>query len=240
MNVEIQEPLVTTSGDPEAIGHMRVAIAEGKHWFVAVLEAIAIWRLAEEDWNGRHYCYLIGGEAFDWLLLAERLCDELKEIVPAEEKEQLLFYGVFPTEMGPWEFQQLIGRTKYRAHLNYWYGVLVEEALLLSAEERISKSRHALGYTPSGVAAESGYQWVYGAALPDLLTEFQNERKLAVTEQISFTESREFLYWCFKYRLEHQDPAKVASDTRLGLERLGRMRSLRGQRPAMLSELSPY
>ena len=239
MNVEMQEPLVRASGDPEAIGHMRDAIEGGKHWFESVLEAIALWRLAEEEWNGRYYRFLVGGEAFDWLLLAERLCDELGDLVPQDEKEQLLFYGVFPIEIGPWEFQRLIGRAKYRAYLNYWYGVMVEEALLLATEERISKAHHALGYARHTTTAESYYA-VYGSGLTELLTAFQQKHGLPISEQVSFTESREFLYWCFKYRLEHQDPAKVASDTRLGLERLRRMGSLRGRRPAMLGELSPY
>ena len=39
-----------------------------------------------EEYQGRTYQYLIQGEAFDWLVLAERLCCELDGVIPAEEK----------------------------------------------------------------------------------------------------------------------------------------------------------
>ena len=65
-----QEP---SSGCEEALAHLRQSIANGTHWFLALLEAIALWSLPEETVDERRYCYLIGGEAFDWLLLAERL-----------------------------------------------------------------------------------------------------------------------------------------------------------------------
>ena len=54
----------------EAIKHLEQAIAGGKHWYLALLEAIGLWNTAEETYSGRTYHYLIGGEAFDWLLLA--------------------------------------------------------------------------------------------------------------------------------------------------------------------------
>ena len=60
--------------DAEAIRYLKQAIADGKHWYIALLEAMGLWGSAEEVCNGRVYRYLIAGEAFDWLLLAERLC----------------------------------------------------------------------------------------------------------------------------------------------------------------------
>lgn len=226
-------------GDEEALQHLQRAVARGTHWFIALLEAIALWRSPEEEYRGRHYCYLLGGEAFDWLLLTERLCEELGDLVPQEEKEALLFFGQFPVELEPWEFQRLIGRAKYRSHLNYWYGVLVEEALLLAVEERFAKERHAIGFAPGPQDIELVYQWVYGVGLGGLLEQFQSERGLPVVGELSLSQLREFTYWCFKYRLRHRDPAKVASDTRLGLERLQRMRSRRGLRSGMADGLSP-
>lgn len=219
------------TGDEEALQHLWRALAQGTHWFIALLEAIALWRSPEEEYRGRHYRYLLGGEAFDWLLLAERLCEELGDVVPQGEKEALLFFGRFPLELGPWEFQRLMGRAKYRAYLNYWYGVLVEEALLLAVEERIAKDRRANGFPRSRSDGEAVYQWVYGASQSALLGKFQSERGLPPVRELAFSEWREFTYWCFKYRLRHCDPAKVASDTRLGLERLQRMALRRGLRP---------
>ena len=57
----------------KAVDELKAAIAGGKHWYIALLEAIGLWTTAEETHNGRLYRYLIAGEAFDWLLLAERL-----------------------------------------------------------------------------------------------------------------------------------------------------------------------
>jgi hypothetical protein len=67
----------------ETILRMRQAILNGRHWFDALLEAIGRWRVPEERIGDREYRYLIGGDAFDWLLLAERLTGEAFDIIPA-------------------------------------------------------------------------------------------------------------------------------------------------------------
>jgi hypothetical protein len=219
-------------GDAEALRHLHQATAQGTHWFVAVLEAIALWASPEEWYDGRYFRYLVGGEAFDWLLLAERLCEELdEELAPPEQREGLLFFGRFPVDLGPWEFEKIIGRAKYRAHLNYWYGVLVEEALLLEAEERFAKEGATLGTARGNRQQDAGFLWVYGEPQEELLRVFYEERGMNFTGRVSLTDMREFTYWCFKYRLKHRDPAKVASDTRLGLQRMQRMRAGRAARP---------
>lgn len=217
--------------DEEALRYLHEAVARGAHWFTAMLETIGLWRSPQEWYGGRQFRYLAGGEAFDWLLLAERLCEELGNLVPLQEQEDLLFSGRFPIELGPWEFQRLIGRAKYRAHLNYWYGVLVEEALLLEAEERFAKERASIGLGRGNHHQDAGFLWVYGETQPALLEAFYEERGENYTGRMSLSDLRDFTYWCFKYRLKHRDPAKVASDTRLGLQRLQRMRMGRGARP---------
>ena len=81
-----------SEGDIKAIEHLKESIAIGKHWYVSLLEAIKLWKSIEENYKGRNYKYLIDGEAFDWLLLAERLCQEIGDMVPEQEKIDLLFY----------------------------------------------------------------------------------------------------------------------------------------------------
>ena len=84
--------------DTQAIQHLKGAIAEGKHWYVALLEAIKLWASTEEDYDGRRYKYLIDGEAFDWLTLAERLCEEVDGLIP--EKERINLYDrIFRQEL---------------------------------------------------------------------------------------------------------------------------------------------
>jgi len=61
------------AGDARAIRHLRDQVRAGTNWYTALLEAIRIWRSQEEQYDGERYLYLVGGQAFDWLRLAERL-----------------------------------------------------------------------------------------------------------------------------------------------------------------------
>lgn len=227
-------PAAPASGpDAPALERLHQSLAEGNHWLVAVLEAVGLWRSARETFREREYTYLIAGEAFDWLELADRLTEELGDAVPAEERELLLFHGQLPLDVSPWEFQRLLGRAKYRAHLNFWYGVLVEEALLVAVEERMAKESVSLGL--GGRRREvAAFEWIYGRTEHELLTQYLQEQGLPPTDAMSLAELRAFTYWRFKYRLNHRDPAKVASDTRLGLAKLQQMYAQYGRRPPIL------
>jgi hypothetical protein len=210
--------------DPEdAISFMREMIATGEHWYVALLKTMARWDQAEEIIDDRHYRYLVGGEAFDWLLLAERLVDELDGIVTAPELEALLFHGHPPLEVSDEEFQSLIGTPKYQAYLNYLYGVVVEEALQLAVEEELAKEHHSHVWAAGGLDGANIYQRIYGRAQAELLAEFQTERGLALTSSLDYSDLREFTYWLFKYRVRNGEGARVASDTRKGLAALSRL-----------------
>src|SRR5918992_5342431 len=83
----------------EALGYLRGLVAAGEHWYIGVLKTMARWSQSEEVIEGRHYRYLVGGEAFDWLLLAERLIDELPDLVPPRQRDELLFANCWPCEM---------------------------------------------------------------------------------------------------------------------------------------------
>lgn len=202
----------STSGDAEAIEHLKRNIASGKHWFLALLEAIALWTSPEEHYNGRRYCYLIGGEAFDWLLLAERLLQEVDSQVPEEEKVALLF-GQPPLPLSRKEFRELIGEAKYKAYLNYFYGIIVEQALHLVVEQEIWKENN---YNPK-YYLQDVFPRIYDFSEEELLYRFRQERGYPQTENMSLTEYQEFIYWLFKYRVMNLDKARVASDTKKAL-----------------------
>ena len=85
-----------TRAPDEVIARLREDLAAGQPWVAALLDAVKRWRVPHEVVDGRHYYYLIGGEAFDWLLLAERLLDAVADLVPAEEREALIFSGSTP------------------------------------------------------------------------------------------------------------------------------------------------
>ena len=206
----------------EAILRMRHAILTGTHWFDAVLEAVGRWRIPEERIGDREYRYLIGGEAFDWLWLAERLLGEALDIVPARELDALLFEGRWPREIDDDEFAQRLGAAKHSAHLNYLYGVLVEEALQLAIEEDIHKENRNRPWG-QGRDDETMFERVYGKPLPELKADYFEATGTILRDQVPYGEWKAFTYWLFKQRLKRQDKARVASDTRKGLAQLTRM-----------------
>src|SRR5687768_5485802 len=112
----------TQTSIEDALSFLTDQVATGEHWYLAMLRTMARWDQAEEAIDERRYHYLIGGEAFDWLLLAERLMDELDGLVGEKEREELLFHGRPPLEIDEDEFQELIGTPKYQAYLNFLYG----------------------------------------------------------------------------------------------------------------------
>jgi hypothetical protein len=222
---------VPTTADIEAIEYLKQAVAGGKHWYLALLEAIKLWKSAEEDYQGRHLHYLINDEAFDWLLLAERLIDELGESIPEKERVNLLFFDIPPMELSKDEFKKLIGTAKYRAYLNYLYGVLVEENLISAVVDEIRKERLVSGSLKHEDVLDKAYRRIYGAGQESLLDKFRKEKKYTKRKSTNLSELKEFTYWLFKYRIKKNDKSRVASDTKKALIKM--QRNLAAKRPPL-------
>lgn len=221
-----------SEADARAIEHLKRSVAEGKHWYIALLEATRLWKSSEEDYNGRHYRYLIANEAFDWLLLAERLLEEIGDAVPEQEKINLLFFGQPPLELKHDEFKELIGPAKYRAYLNYLYGVLVEEALLAAVVEEVRKEHAALGISNENEVLDKAFRRIYGANREVLLSAFRREKRIRKRKSLTLGELTEFTYWLFKYRVSRSDKSRVASDIKKAL--------LKMQRDTKAKRLKPF
>jgi hypothetical protein len=206
--------------DTQAIQGLKSAIAEGKNWYVALLEAVRLWSSPEEDHDGRHYQYLVDNEAFDWLVLTERLCEEVDGLIPEDELTNLLFFDRPPIELSKDEFKNLIGASKYQAHLNYLYGILVEKFLILAVTEEIRKKKRVLGLNNDSGIVDEAYQHIYGAPQFALLKQFRKERHYPQLRSINLSELDEFTYWLFKYRIKNRDKSCVASDTKKALTKL--------------------
>ena len=208
--------------EPAAVLHLKSEIAAGKNWYIALLEAIGLWEIPAEVYNGRTYCYLIADEAFDWLLLAQRLCESVRGLIPQEEAENLIVRGKPPLEISPDEFKNYVGVIKYQQYLNYFYGITVEEALIQAVRDEVRKERHSYGYSEEekGDNDDEVFRRVYGAGRMELLRAFRADRGHPNQRSISLTELKEFTYWLFKYRVNRSDRARVASDTKKGLRRL--------------------
>ncbi len=226
-------------GDAEAIHHFKQALAGGRHWYLALLEAMGLWVSAGETRQGRRYQYLIDGEAFDWLLLAERLCEAADGLLPEGEKDALLFRGVPPLELNAAEVRGLIGEGKYGQYLNYFYGVTVEEALLLAVQGEIDKERRVGGLRSTRDSTGESYRRIYEASRDDLLGRFREEKGYTRLKSTSLAELKEFTYWLFKYRLKRCEKAKIASDTRKALDYLRRQWRQQGVERVLAVDFSP-
>ena len=222
----------------QVIHLLQQSIKRGRPWQEALLEAMERWTLPTEVSNGVRQQYLIRGEAFDWLLLARRLAAEVDGLIPAGERRSKLHTGHFIFEFPPEEVRRLLGVTKYRAYLNYWYGVTVEQGLQLAIRSEVRKERVSLGLSPRARVSDTVFGRIYGHPRSVLLAEF---REVAFEDDAldsPDTELKAFTYWLFKLRLHTCDPSRVASDTRKALEWLhGKLGTL----PSIAAEdLSAY
>ena len=201
-----------------AIKHFQEGLASGKHWYLALLETIGLWTDETELVQGCRYRYLIEGEAFDWLLLADRLCMAVDGLVPEMEKYALLFQCKPPLELSAEEFKSLIGQSKYHQFLNYFYGITVEQALVQAVREEVRKERRSNGWSYQRGEEDETYIRVYGETESVLLDQFRREKAYPQAKNSDLTEMKEFTYWCFKVRIKICEKAKVASDTHKALE----------------------
>ena len=217
-----------SAADAEAIRYFKTSLTEGKHWYRALLGAMGLWGSAAETRDGRTCRYLIDNEAFDWLLLAERLCETVPGLLPAEELSSLLFSGIPPLNLDSAEVKTLIGARKYGQYLNYFYGVTVEEGLHLAVQEEIEKERRLRGYRTGQDATEEAFRRIYGHARDPLLKAFRREKGYPHLKSTGLAELKEFTYWLFKYRLKHCEKARIASDTTKALRFLKKQWRQRG------------
>ena len=216
----------------DAITHLKSTIAPSTgDWKLTVLETIAKWPLASENLAGEQLDYLIGGEALDWRLLAQRLLNECGSDIDDDTWWDWLTDPVVFAGFEEPEFMRAVGVDKFRAHLSYFYGVTVEQALLAAVEEEITHRRVAAGRQLSDSSMELAYETLYGNTRDQLWEVFKIETGVEAAregwrhrDEHSLGSEDAFTYWLFKLRMERSDPAKIASDTRKGLAKLERMR----------------
>ncbi len=220
-DTDIQEDAHAEPVDIDPISQMLDALHEGVDWPIAMLQAMAVWRVPTETIDGRERNYFICGEAFDWLLMAERLCEAAADLIPADEREALLFTGRLPQRFDPVQFKELLGVHKHRGYLNYFYGVVVEEALQLAAEREVHKRQISNGNQYQDDFSEEAFVRIYRSPRSELLASFCADMSYSdCIDSLTLTRCKEFTYWLFKYRMRISDKAKVASDTRKGLAQI--------------------
>ena len=204
---------IATISDTDTLRKLEHDITDGQNWFLAVLAAIGRWQASKEDIDGRHYHYIVAGEAFDWLLLAERICLAVAHLLPEAEMNRLLHRGQPPVSPSQEEFRELIGHGKYHQYLNYFYGITVEEAMQMAVLEEIRKEDQPRHLNHESEIAEV-YRRNYGNDRDVMLKQFRQEHGYPLRNSIYMDELKEFYYWLFKYRLRTCEKARIASDTK--------------------------
>ena len=207
----------------QVIDYLKESLARGKDWVPALLEAISLWTLSEEVVGDKHYRYLLDGEAFDWLLLAERLLSEVDELINQDGKRDLLTTGDISKIVSDEQFKTILGVEKYSAYLNYWYGVVVEQAIIKSVEEEETKRIRSSGIVAPHGVTQIAYQRIYGQTQESLQALFRTDKGYPYQPYMARAELKEFTYWLFKFRVKHGEGARVASDTRKGIQFLRRV-----------------
>ena len=210
-------------------------LRSGRPWFDALLECIQRWHLPRETVDDTEYHYLIDDEAFDWLLLAQRICDSVPDdLLPCDQVDALLLDETPPGPLAEADFQAGLGPSKYWAHLNFLYGVRVEQALQLAVERSLHKERGAVRFDHARPEPDDDlFARIYGAPQSQLLADFRDAHDRAHTDRIGQSELHAFTYWLFRRRLQRQDPARIASDTRQGLDMMRELEQARQRRRAL-------
>ena len=93
-------------------------------------------------------------------------------------------------------------------------------------EEEVRKSYASKGYLDDDSFVEEAFVILYGKNYSDLIKDFRREFKLTRRKKMSLTDLKEFTYWLFKVRVKKWDPARVASDTRKGINTLSKLDQL--------------
>ncbi|MCY3747764.1 MAG: hypothetical protein OXG64_00580 [Chloroflexi bacterium] len=219
------EPIVVAPGEaPEAaadpLRRFDAELEAGSHWYLAALRACGQWRLADEVHQGRRLTYLVAREALDLVLLIDRIASTRRDAVPRAERDEFRFHGRPPIYVTGDAFAGALGAARFNAYLNYFYGVDVEEAVVHAVELEAGKAH------PLDRGAVDVYLLVYGKTLAELLGAYRAARGLKDDGRVRWTDWKDFTYWCFRWRLQTQVPARIASDTRKGIALLQRLRGV--------------
>ena len=197
-----------------------------ENWQKLLFDVIRDWGLSKEKFSTNQINYLIGGEAFNWKTLAVRIASQSKYLSKYEKFWNWIIESGSDGDIPEKELKDLLGYEKYRAHLSYFYGVIVEQALISSVEDSQVKKIISAGILSNEEEINSVYNIIYGDTREHLWQIFRMEYQIDILNT-SFTISDEesFIYWLFKLRLQNSDPARIASDTKQGLIKLQQIKN---------------
>ena len=220
----VAEAKMNENQQPVAIDsytHFKQAVLSGEHWYIALLSSLRYWQIETEQTPRKNHIYLIDGEAFDHLLVCQRLLKKAikEEVVPKSEVKRFLFNAQAPLVLEGNRLINVLGEKRLKECLNFFYGVTNEEALQLAVKDEVRKETQALGPHNEAWINNEAFSRIYGKTFDDLLVHFKFDKK-DNRDHFSTEDLKEFTYFLFKYRINNNDKAKTASDTKKGLEKL--------------------
>ena len=140
------------------------------------------WTVPRETLDQVETDYLIGGKRSIGCCWRSVCCGGVPaSFLPSDEVERLLFDGVLPAEITEAHFKSALGPEKYRAHLNFFYGVVVEEALWYAVEREVEKERGVRGLHGLGGVQDVIAERLYRASFGALLSRFQRRARTQQT-----------------------------------------------------------
>ena len=192
------------------------ALNNGENWKNVVLEVIKIWSIPEEKKGNHKLTYLISDEAFNWVRLAIRIVNSSNIEVPEDEIREFLFSGFLPNTLSEYEFKSKIGDSKFKGWQNYYYGIIVEQAVIELTKMNIMKKVFSTGINISEERLDIVFDEIYGNSFEVLWKDFNLNtsgvnRKYYLPKTTGESESEEFIYWLFKRRLSKSTPEVFAS-----------------------------
>ena len=179
----------------DVIGQFRDALTAGTDWVDALLDSLSVWSVPEETVDERLHRYFIGGEAFDWLLLSQRLCESANDLLGDREVDELLFGGMLPERVDADSFRERLGVHKFRGFLNFFYGVTVEEALHAAVEQEILKRHIGNGVQYRDDFTNESFQKIYHEPKDSLFEQFHIESNYSDGDSLSITQSKASEGW---------------------------------------------
>ena len=190
-------------------------LASGISMHEALLTVIGRWSAKEEIVNDIQFRYWVSGEAFNWELLARRLLLSTNEINSDSALDQLLTEPFVLPGGDQSMITHFFSPQKYKAHLNFLYGVMLEEVIINVNE--LSAAKEILSQLSHETPLDTTYLNLYAHNYEDFIKLYQYENKLNFEEFSCLYDYQEFLYWSWKYRIRKSTPEKIAYDTQTGI-----------------------
>ena len=174
--------------------------------------------------NKIHKTFILG-EAFNWKLSLKHYYSEFENLC---EIDDFLFIPYEFNQKERDQIKRIMGTKLYSAHLNYFYGIVVENAIREILRLEIEKKRGYHDYGNYFEINEEVFSLIYRKKNKELWSEFCSYKRLGsksyyVPSKIYSLEYDSFTYWLSKKRIKLCTPELNASLISRGLNYLERI-----------------